>query len=349
MRFHLVSLPHTETIPGYEWCAFTNKVIKFADMMTGRGHEVFLYAGFRNSAKCTEHVNCAMHKPSTRMNVPEFDAASPLFATFNSRAITEIDKRIQPRDFVCLIGGRAQEPIAQAFPAHQVVEFGIGYAGVIPGVHHVWESYAWMHTVYGAMAGSGERADGLFYDEVIPGYFDPDEFHTDTPDGGYLLFVGRLIGRKGVQIALDTATACGMPLKVAGVGDFELPDWVDYRGLVEPGERATLMSGARAVLMPTTYIEPFGNVAIEAQMCGTPVITTDWGAFVETIEDGVTGFRCRTLREFVRAVNAAPSLNPERIRQRAVEKYSTDAIGPRYERYFKRLSTLWGDGWYELD
>jgi glycosyltransferase involved in cell wall biosynthesis len=344
---HVVSLPHTATTSEYSWCAYTQKVLKFCNMMAPRGHSITLYGTADNEAQCDEFVCCnhALPLPGT---IPPFDADDPMFAAFNTRAISAIAERIAPRDPILLIGGLAQEPIAAAFPAHEIIEFGVGYGGIIPRAHHVYESYAWMHTVQGAYAGSQVNCtNGVLFDTVIPNYFDRDQFPRGDGDDGYLLFVGRLIERKGVQIALDTAKAADIPLVVAGTGPYPLPEWVEYHGVVGPKLRADLMGRATALIAPTLYVEPFGGVAVEAQMCGTPVITTDFGAFTETVEHGKTGFRCSTLSEFVGAVQRAGGLAREPIRERAQKLYSLEAVAPRYERYFERLEKLWDGGFYD--
>ena len=63
---------------------------------------------------------------------------------------------------------------------------------------------------------------------------------------------------------------------------------------------------------------------------------------------GVTGFRCRTLKEFMDAAENVKQLDRAAIRERAVSLYNLDTIGAQYNDYFQRLLTLWGDGWYEL-
>jgi hypothetical protein len=42
----------------------------------------------------------------------------------------------------------------------------------------------------------------------------------------------------------------------------------------------------------------------------------------------------------------AKSLDRRKIREYAVAHYGLDAVAIRYDEYFKRLSTLWEDGWY---
>jgi len=355
MRFHVVALPHTHVTDAFSACAFTMKVKNFCRMMTERGHEVVLYAGEQNAAPVTEHVVCideaarAAHVGDRHYTEAPWEPLSPAWTVFLANAIDGIRARAGQRDFICLIGGYAQKAISDAFPAHLCVEIGVGYGGcVLP--FKIFESYAWMHTVYGARSMNAPCAvDGAWYDAVIPGYLDPAEFpyrgrHRREHD--YYLFVGRLIDRKGYRVAQEVCEKLGKRLVLAGPGEHH--GYGEFVGVVGPEERGRLMAGARALFAPTTYIEPFGNVAIEAMACGTPVIATDWGAFTETVVDGVTGYRCRSFAEFIQAAKAAPHLDPQVIRRHILRHYSLGVIGAQYERYFERLSTLWGQGWYEV-
>jgi glycosyltransferase involved in cell wall biosynthesis len=243
-----------------------------------------------------------------------------------------------------LIGGSAQKPIADAFPAHLSVEFGVGYGGVF-AKYRVFESYAWMHSIYAGWK-NPTTADGNFYDAVIPGYLEPEMFPLGDGQGDYYLFIGRLIDRKGYRIAQEVCERLGKRLILAGPG--EQSGYGEFVGSVGPEQRAELMGGAIATFAPTLYVEPFGNVVIESQACGTPTITTDWGAFTENNPDGISGFRCRTLAEFMQAAEGVKYLDRAKIRNRAISLYNLDTIGLQYEAYFKRLLTLWGDGWYEM-
>jgi glycosyltransferase involved in cell wall biosynthesis len=350
VRFHVVGLPFTQTTGDFPACAFTMKVRKFCQMMLAAGHTVYLYSGEQNETLCTEHVACISEVErqvllgDRHYTSGPFDAQLPEWQAFNLRVAAEISKRAEQRDFICVIGGTSHKPIADLLPHMMTVEFGIGYPGTF-AKFRVFESYAWMHAVYGSTTTNPATLDGRWYDAVIPGYVDAAEFPMGSGDGGYLFFIGRLVERKGYQIAAEVAEHLGKRLIVAGVGT--PPTYGEYVGVLGL-ERARYFAEAEAVFVPTQYVEPFGTVNVEAQMTGTPVITTDWGAFVETVEDGVTGYRCRTFGEFVQATKDAPQLDRQAIRDRAVATYSLEATAPKYERYFHRLSQLWDRGWYTI-
>jgi glycosyltransferase involved in cell wall biosynthesis len=288
---------------------------------------------------------------------PDDPARPPLWPTddqwslFNERSVAAIAERAEPGELLLLAGGSSQQPIADQLPHLTACEPGVGYEGIATDFC-AFESYAWMHHVYGARG-----LDGRYFDAVIPNNFDVAEFpHLNQGGGDYLLFVGRLIVRKGLTAAANVAKAAGMRLVVAGPGAAHaepgvlitddgqtLLGDVEYAGVLNAAARAELMAGAVALLAPTGYVEPFGGVAVEAQMCGTPAITTDFGAFTETV---APEFRFRTLAEGVAAVEAARYVDHRALRDRARSRYAVQAVAPLYAAWFDRLDTLYGDGWY---
>lgn len=355
MNFHFVGLPHTSVTPDFVACAFTERLRKVAEMMHARGHTVYLYAGPQSTARVTEHIPCITEAErqaivgNRHFVHASFDYSLPHWRKFNQTAIKEIRARYVPGDFLCIIGGLAHKEIVDALPQLLPVEFSIGYGGNF-APFRIWESSSWRHTCWGSQGGSNPNAiDGRWFDAVIPGSFDVETFPFRAVKDDYFVFLGRLTRRKGVGVAVDTCKKIGARLIIAGQGEpDEIPDYGEYVGVLNAEDRNNLLAGARALFCTASYIEPFGNAAVEAQLCGTPVLCSPFGAMVETVEDGRTGFHCHMLREFVQGCHDVTSLDPAYIRERAARLYSTETISAMYQKQFERLLTIRanGAGWY---
>ncbi|MFC5996705.1 glycosyltransferase [Pseudonocardia hispaniensis] len=137
--------------------------------------------------------------------------------------------------------------------------------------------------------------------------FVPDPGTRRRGSGDGLLYLGRLAEEKGVRLlmtAWDQVRArggLGQPLLLAGAGPLhdELASWasgrddVRYLGPRTRAECAGLVAGAAAVVAPSVWPEAFGLVVGEAMAAAVPVVAADHGAFVELVEDEVTGLRHR--------------------------------------------------------
>lgn len=366
MRLHLIALPHTTLTDRDLTCAYSQKVRRFCGMMAGR-HEVVLYGPDDIDCPAAEHVVISQAGDRERWGFGDgFNTATtpfgwegelPYWSEANGRAAVAVRERAGERDLL-LLTTSVQAPVAHANPALTVAEWTVGYEGVYERDRWfaAFESCAWRNHVYGIRGWSNGRA----FDTVIPNFFRPAEFLPVSRRGDYLLFVGRVVQRKGLEVAVELANATGRKLIVAGPGGRQprpgtlvlhegqlLTGNIEYVGEVGTDDRATLMAEAAALVVPTVYLEPFGGVAVEAMLSGTPVVASDWGVFPETVIEGETGARFSTLQQAVDALDRALQLDGRRIREHAVARYSTEAVAPRYDEWFGSLDSLWGNGWYE--
>ncbi|MBX9939295.1 MAG: glycosyltransferase family 4 protein [Candidatus Obscuribacterales bacterium] len=179
-------------------------------------------------------------------------------------------------------------------------------------------------------------------------------------DPGYLLFLGRICRDKGAYEAIEFASAVGMPLKMAGKLDSADRSYfdemiapvlsrqgaaccfVEYVGEVDELRKVELLAGAKAVVYPVKFDEPFGLVIAESLAAGVPVLALRRGATPEIIVDGVTGILAdsleemirRFLAEFSRLDCAAARLH---CRQRVKEHFSSRAMALNYLALYERI------------
>jgi len=354
MRFHALSLPHTVTSKLFCACAYTMKVYKFSKMMTERGHTVIHYGHEDSDLPCTEHVSVLTNDDFMRVYGTHdwrskfftYNTQDDAYQTFYKNAIREIGKRKQKNDFLLPFWGSGVRPICDAHPDMIVVEPGIGYAGGHWARWKVFESYAIYHAYCGLKNVGQCNQD--WYDVVIPNYFDPEDFTYSADKEDYFLYMGRVYNGKGVNVAIQATEIAGVKLIIAGQKEdgYKLPDHVEYIGYADVETRKRLMSKAKASFLPSMYVEPFGGVQIENLLSGTPTITTDWGSFAENNIHGKTGYRCRTMGDFVDAINNIDQINPADCRKFG-ENFTLEKVAPMYEKYFEDVLDVYaGKGWY---
>jgi Glycosyl transferases group 1 len=366
LRLHLVGLAHAHVSRDVTVCAFTTKTAKFLKMMSARGWDITLYGGDESVVPdgvelvptfTTEDLKVwfgDMDANELPIKAGAWNSTSAEYVVTNHNVIRELGERYNAdEDLVLLTGGLAQQPITGRMTELLACEWAAGYSGwYLPYV--CFESYAWRHHCYGVQG----IHDGRWFDTVIPNFFDPDEWELAPEKEDYLLYVGRMISRKGIRTAFDIANEMGKTIVYAGSGvRFATEGYIEcldgtkiegdviYVGTVGWEERKKLMGAARALIAPTTYIEPFGAVVVESMLAGTPSIATDWGAFTEILPPER---RFSTLAEGCEAVELAMNLPPAGLREEALERYSLDAIAPRYERWFEQIDSLRAGGWYQM-
>jgi glycosyltransferase involved in cell wall biosynthesis len=331
--------PLFETVPPARYGGTERVVSWLTEALVEDGHEVTLFA----SGDSTTSARLVPVVPKAARFVPVFEANTAPYARMielAARASAEFDvlhfhidfhpfpvfSRLGAK-FVTTLHGRMDQgwisEIYGLYPKAALVSISANQRLPQPGLN-------WVGTVHHGMPRDLLRPVGQ--------------------PGDYLAFLGRISREKGIEAAINIARRAGLKLKVAakvGAEDQAYYDTtmkpllesgaVEFIGEIGDAEKPAFLSGARALLFPITWPEPFGLVMIEAMACGCPVIATPMGSVPEVIEDGVTGFIVRDEDEAVAAIARLPMLDRAAIRARFEQRWSARRMAADYLAVYRAI------------
>jgi glycosyltransferase involved in cell wall biosynthesis len=173
----------------------------------------------------------------------------------------------------------------------------------------------------------------------------PEQLLTPQPHKKpeYLAFLGRICPEKRVDTAIKIAAQSGLPLKIAAKVDKVDQEYfkteiepllsqahVEFVGEINEAQKPEFLSGAKALLFPIDWSEPFGLVMIESMACGTPVIAFNRGSVPEVIDHGVTGFVVEDVQGAVAALQRLDELSRTEIRAQFERRFSAKTMAQNY-------------------
>ncbi len=215
--------------------------------------------------------------------------------------------------------------------------------------------------------------------EIIPNGIRPEAYEaagitpdikgiTFQPDEKIIFYIGRLVPEKGVQVLLEAAPGIlqrfpQTKVIIAGTGPYEeylkgrarelgLEGKVFFCGYIDDQTRNELYSLASIAVFPSLY-EPFGIVALEAMITGTPVVVSSVGGLEEIVEHQVDGLKAypgdsRSLAEQVcqlleneeraaslaeKAYQKAKTFSWDEIARKTAEVYREIVLSPENRRW----------------
>ncbi|HYY80538.1 MAG TPA: glycosyltransferase [Actinomycetes bacterium] len=207
---------------------------------------------------------------------------------------------------------------------------------------------------------------------VVHNGVDVGDFSFRRRKADYVITLARFTHDKGQDVAARVCAELDLPLLMAGtVGGIATPrllqqelssrdspfhhykDVQYYRESVLPYERVnpgirwigsvggdrkrSLVAGARALLMPIRWEEPFGMAVIEALASGTPVVAMRRGAMPVIIEHGRNGFLADDERQFGDYLRKVDDIDPADCRRSVQERFSAASMTDGYLELYRQV------------
>ncbi|MDD3190625.1 MAG: glycosyltransferase family 4 protein [Candidatus Pacebacteria bacterium] len=175
------------------------------------------------------------------------------------------------------------------------------------------------------------------------------EFEFNSKGGDYFAYLGYINENKGAHLAVEAAVKSGMKLKLAGgcygcekffdekIKPHLKSGQIEYVGVVNPEERSRFLGGAKGLLFPINWEEPFGLVMIEAMACGTPVIGLDRASVPEVVVEGKTGFVAEDVSGMLQAMERIDSISRDECRRYVENNFSVEKMAENYEKVYAKV------------
>jgi glycosyltransferase involved in cell wall biosynthesis len=241
---------------------------------------------------------------------------------------------------------------------HDPFNFLVRYKNVFPKYKHLnWVALSeaqkksmpadtnWADTIYHGLAADRYRL-------------------LEDPSGDYMLYLGRIVQPKGLHLAIaavkqyNQQNHTSLKLKIAGKHygghakdaywreqiEPELDENIEYLGHINNDQvKQALLGNAKALIIPSTFEEPFGMVMIEALACGTPVIGLQSGAIPEVIENGTTGLLVEksdtetTVKNLEAAIKQIDSIDRRACRESFETRFTAERMAADHLNLYERL------------
>lgn len=189
----------------------------------------------------------------------------------------------------------------------------------------------------------------LNFVDVIYNGIKIENFKFNPKPKDYFLWCARVDKYKGIENAIEIAKKAGVKLFLAGRLDPVQKDYfkksikphlgkkIKFLGEVSHQEKSRLFGGAKALLYPIEWHEPFGLIMVEAMACGTPVIAFKRGSVPEVVKNGKSGFVVENIEEGVEAVKNIEKIKREDCRRWVEENFTAEIMVKNYEKLYYRL------------